>query len=494
MKSPFTASRRMFLRGAGATIALPLLESLMPRRAWAQARPKVRYIQLFSPFGPSERVFWGQRNATLTAHAPNVRYQRLSAISGAISPMFGTEFQSFKNKMSLVRGLDVLARNVNHNFCMTTCASSYREGMDGDHLPPFSGQPSIDALLSASGKVYGSDVPTSRRLVMLNPLTTDQYTRTRSATFLPTSTGDVAMAVPLKQTSAFLESFSSAFGGSATAGVNESRLMSSVWDDYKRVRDSSRISGADRQRLETYMALITDISTGSAACAMPDQDPETQEEIKLDNQFRLLAAAMSCGLTRVASILLGITGPYLDMHQQHHFFLSIEAGNRASTLRDGFARNGQRIARLLGILDAVDDGDGTLLDNSIVYYSQQYGTQIPRLTTASQHLAADMPVMIAGGGGGALNQGRYLDLRAPTVNDANGAAQQRLGVPLNNLLVTIMNAMGLSSSDYELAGRAGYGDYPSTVTPNRRADGDFWLGTEGKRSPLPLLYSGPARG
>lgn len=485
----------MFLRGAGATLALPLLQSLLPRVARAQSRPPVRYIQLFSPFGPSELSYWGTTmSAALTSAGANVHHRRLTDIPGAISLMFGTEFQPFKSKMSLIRGLDVLARNSNHNFCMSTCASSYREGLDGEHYPPFSGQPSVDGVLSASSKTYGANVSASRRLVMLNPVTTDQYTRTRSASFLPTSSGSIAMAAPLKQTSAFLDSFASGFGSENAANANEDRLMNAVWDDYRSVRDGSRISQEDRQRLDSYMGLISDISSGASSCEMPDQDDETTEELKIDNQFRLLAAAMSCGLTRVASILLGMNGTYNDLHAQHHVYLVLDRNNRASTLKDGFQRNGRRVARLLSILDGTQDGAGTLLDNAIVYYSQQYGTQIQNVTT-SQHLPADMPVMLAGGGGGALSQGRYIDLRAPAVRTEAGVLQQRLGVPLNNLLVTIMNAMGLSSSDYEVAGRTGYGDYPDSVTPSaRRADAEFWLSTEGRRSPLPLLYSGPARG
>ena len=70
-----------------------------------------------------------------------------------------------------------------------------------------------------------------------------------------------------------------------------------------------------------------------------------------------------------------------------------------------------------------------------------------------------------------------------------------LGLPLNNLLVTFMNCMGLSSSHYETVAGQGYGFYPATrelsaLTP----DPNFWLSTAGRRSAVPHFYKGPKLG
>ncbi|HET6583423.1 MAG TPA: hypothetical protein VFG69_08245, partial [Nannocystaceae bacterium] len=146
---------------------------------------------------------------------------------------------------------------------------------------------------------------------------------------------------------------------------------------------------------------------------------------------------------------------------------------------DDFRSIGGRIAGLLDLLDGIVEPDGTLLDNSIVYWSMQYGCAVPD----SQHEPRDMPVLVAGGGGGRLAQGNLVDYRL----EGGGP-----GIALNNLLVTFMNCMGLSSSDYELNAGQGYGYYAGSL--DGRPNAAFWASTEGRRSALPVIYQGPALG
>lgn len=482
-------SRRLFLRGAGAALALPFLESLVPRTARAQSTARrVRYIQVQNPYGPTQGLFFGNRT-TNNRVAPDLNTQRLTDIAGNISPIFGAEWNPFKSRMSLVRGIDVLARTANHHYCLTTCASSYAAGIDGDNHPPASGQASIDALLAASARVYDTTVPETRRLVTLNPVTTDDYSRTRSFSWKQASMG-VAMVRPVKQTDAFYSLFSTGFGEGATTDPRETSLLAGVWDDFRAVRDGTRISAADKRRLDAYMGLITDISAGAAECSEPDRDDETGGiETIIDNQFRLLAAALACDLTRVASIILGMSEGYGVRHDEHHQLMGREQNGVVTGLRTDFINNGRRIARLATILDGIDEGEGTLFDNSILYYSMQYGI----LNYGGQHNTIDMALMVAGGGGGMLEQGHYIDYRKELGGGVD--ADNRRGLLINNLLVTFMNTMGLSSSDFELPGRRGYGDYPDNVTANpNRPNAAHWLTDAGKRSPLPFLYKGPVRG
>jgi hypothetical protein len=98
-----------------------------------------------------------------------------------------------------------------------------------------------------------------------------------------------------------------------------------------------------------------------------------------------------------------------------------------------------------------------------------------------------MPVLVAGGANGRLKQGHYIDYRRDDgVADAPGLA-------MNNLLVTFMSCMGMSSSDYETAAGQGYGLYPPDAFAGR-PNGDFWESTDGRRSALPFLYTGEASG
>jgi Protein of unknown function (DUF1552) len=306
-------SRRMFLQGAGgALLSLPLLTSLLPRsaRAAAAARP-LRYIQIGNPYGPTDETWFGKMNHT-QRFAPNVRYQALSDIAGPLSRIVGPAFDPYRAKFSVLRGLDVMVETPNHNYCFTTCASGYASGLDGDEYAPMSGQESLDVLLSKSSKVYPNAVAASRRLVTLNPITTCDYSRNRSFSWAKGSNGPQIVR-PIKQTQAFYDAFASGFESAQAMDAREQRLMNAVHGDYKKVRDGGRLSSADKQKLESYMSLISDIERDLATistCQPPQREAEPDVEATCRNQLRILAATLACDMTRVASIMYGMSAPY----------------------------------------------------------------------------------------------------------------------------------------------------------------------------------------
>ena len=471
------SSRRMFLRGAGLTLAVPWLSSLLPRGAQAGvAAAPVRYIQLLNPYGPSIPLFFGDRTPNVRPE-PNVNLQALDEIGGDISPILGAAFDPFRAKMSVLRGLDVLIENPNHHYVFATCASGYASGVDNDEAAPLSGQESVDMVIARSNKVYGDDVPEVRRVVNMNPVSGDDYSNNRS--FSWRGDGDPQMVRPVKQTQGILDPFAAGFAAAQGDGPDprDQKLVDGVYEDYRRVRDGGRISADDKQRLNAYMDLVRDVIDGSisAICEAPTLDDESDVERTIDNQFRILAAAMACDLTRVASITMGMSQGYGTRHTEHHELY----GATNSGIIDDFKRIGGRVARLLGVLDAITEGEGTVLDNAIVYWCMQYGC----VHIDGQHNNDNMPVLVAGGGGGRLQQGNYIDYRL----EGDGR-----GLPLSNLLVTFMNCMGLSSGDYESSPGGGYGYYNGDF--DQRPSPEFWSSTEGRRSPLPVLYQGPAMG
>jgi len=480
--------RRLFLQGAGASLVLPLLPSLLPRTAQAQTARPVRYVQVMNVYGPNERTFFGSRSTSMRP-MPNVNVKPLSEIAGDFSPIIGAAFNPLKAKFSVLRGIDTLIANPNHHSCFATCASSYAGGLDGDNYPPVSGQESIDVLLSKSAKVYGASTPLARRLVSLNPVTNDDYSDGRSFSFQRNG-NNLQMVSPLRQTQALFDAFSSGFGMSTTTtDTREVDLMQAVYGDYVRTRDSARISAADKQKLEAYMALVNDVAKSvqpttstTTTCAAPTRATESDVEAAITNQFKILAAAMACDLTRVASVTLGMSQGYGARHTEHHAVGAQDGINNPSGLVQDLKAIGNRVARLISIFDSVADGSGTLLDNSIIYWSQQYGIVKP----SGEHEPDNMPVVVAGKAGGALRQGNYIDFRN------EGSSGESRGLPMNNLLVTFMNCMGLSSSDYEKTAGQGYGYYNGNFQD--RPGGTTWSATAGRRSALPWFYAGASLG
>jgi hypothetical protein len=294
-------SRRLFLRGAGAALVLPMLPSLMPKAARSAPEGKpLRYIQVMNPYGPTEELFFGTRTTSQQIE-PHVNVQPLADIDGAISPMIGSDFDPFRTKLSILRGIDTLIETANHHYCFATCASSYANGLDNDNAPPASGQESIDTLIAKSSKVYDGTTPAVRRVVNINPVTTCDYSVNRSFSWQRADQA-LEMVSPVKETGAFFDAFATGFGAAEASDARESTLIQSVYDDYRAVRDSSRISAADKAKLEGYMSLIHDLENGIGSCTAPTFGDETDVEAAIDNQFRLLAAAMACDLTRVSSI------------------------------------------------------------------------------------------------------------------------------------------------------------------------------------------------
>lgn len=477
-------NRRFFLRGlGGAALALPALSSLLPRSARAQsAGPVRRYVQLINPYGPTGALFFGGLTGAAASGGASTR--ALTSVSGPLSSILGTSFDAVRGKVNVLRGIDVLTNNPNHQFCFPTCASGYAPGLDGDGYPPQSGNESIDVLLSNSTKVYAGPVATARRLLNINPLTSDDYSSNRSFSWRQSGTS-VQMASPLKTTNALLDVFMSSFG-MATMPMNDARelsLVQAVGADYRRVRSSPRLSADDKRRLDAYVALIDDLerearATVTAAppvCQGPAAEPGTGPVSLVRTQLRVLAAAMACDLTRVGSVTLGTSAGYGTRHAEHHSIYDLTIP--APLLADfrGFAAHA---GWFMEHLDSIADAGATLLDNSIVYWTMQYGCA----DNGSHHSNTDMPIVVGGRAGGRLATGNFIDYRA-----------QGDGLPMNNLLVTFFNAMGLGSGDYERGGTQGFGLYTNNALDSR-TDRASWLSATGKRTPLPVLYAGPAMG
>jgi hypothetical protein len=449
-------SRRLFLQGMGkATLALPFLPSLLPREARAFSGSPVRYIQYITNTGVYEDSFFPSRNG-LQDVAAGVKGMRLDSISGMMSPILNGPLDPFRKKLSILRGLDCLVDCHMHNQSIpTTAAAQSNQYAPGDN--PYS----VDAILSDSGKVYPN--PAGKQKIVVFAPGGDNYGNYS----FDTQNGKSYYLDLLTSTDALMAKFTWS-GGSIPAsdplsGIKP-KLMQDVYADYKTARDGRRISQSDRTRLEAYMSLINDIVTSLISAPAPStfvcSQPALNAGSDIKNQINIIVAALACQLTNVVSFAQPVSSGGDDaMHFAAHH---VDVTTHTAGLRDMVTPN---IAYFLQKLDEIGEADGTLLDNSIFYYGNEFGS----LEVSDQHVTHGMPVMVAGGAGGRLNPGYYLDYG---------------GSAYNNLLVTFFNAMGLSSSDYERGGQTGFGSY--VKNPNMSAND--------RRQPLPFFYKGSSLG
>lgn len=203
----------------------------------------------------------------------------------------------------------------------------------------------------------------------------------------------------------------------------------------------ARLAKAEQYKLEAHLEGIRDIEKllefsgpGGVTCDVPalatgmdifanDNFP-TLSRVQLDMMVNTLA----CGLTNVASMqwsrgLSPTRFTWLGIGEEHHEISHAGDGDSVaqSQLTQINAWYASEVAYLLGKLDAIPEGNGTMLDNTLVVWGNA-------LAKGNTHSTFPVPFLMAGGASGYFNMGRRLDY---------GDEMQ------NRLLVSICNAMGL---------------------------------------------------
>jgi uncharacterized protein DUF1552 len=199
----------------------------------------------------------------------------------------------------------------------------------------------------------------------------------------------------------------------------------------------------DRQKLEMHLDSVRELEQGLAGGTLScnptapaggfDYESNADYPITSRRHMDVLAQALACDVTRVASIQLGNTGGGNLTPQWPDFGVDINidehniahAYNQSATATDIARREAverfyyEQFAYFLGKLDSIDEGGESLLDHTLVLWTKPIGYN---------HSGDKLLFILAGGANGALQTGRYLE---------------RANEPHNNLLVTCCNLMGL---------------------------------------------------
>lgn len=198
----------------------------------------------------------------------------------------------------------------------------------------------------------------------------------------------------------------------------------------------------DAIKVEKHLDAIRDIEDRLKLEAPTCEPPLDPGEMAFDNnanfpevgalQMEMLVDALACDLTRVASIQFSkatttVTHSWLGHNDPHHGISHGTHANKDELITEVHTWYAERFADFLGLLDSVPepDGEGTLLSNSIVVWGQELSTP--------NHGLANQPFVIAGGGGGVLETGRFLQYG----NEGH-----------HRLLISIGRAMGLNIDSF----------------------------------------------
>ncbi len=204
--------------------------------------------------------------------------------------------------------------------------------------------------------------------------------------------------------------------------------------------DTARLGGTlgagDRRKLDEYLTSIREIEQRIADAAkqpaVPDEAGLTrpagipvtfEEHARL--MFDLLTVAWQTDATRVVTLMMGREGSNrtyrsIGVPEAHHG-LSHHQGNaeKIEKLAKINRLHIELFAALVAKLQKTQDGDGTLLDHSMLVYGSG-------LSDGNRHAHHDLPVLVAGG---VLKAGRHLKYAAET--------------PMNNLFLTLLDRMGV---------------------------------------------------
>jgi hypothetical protein len=212
-------------------------------------------------------------------------------------------------------------------------------------------------------------------------------------------------------------------------------ILDSVQDQVHSILGT--VGGADRRKMDEYLTAVREIETriqSAEQTKVIEVQPgfEKPEGIPFEYgpyatmMFDLAAMAFKSDLTRVVTIVLGREGSLRTYNEigvaDGHHPLS-HHGNRPDWL-DRLSKinqfHTQLFSQFVGQLKTSQDGDGTLLDHSMVLYGSG-------LSDSNRHLHENLPILLFGRGDGSLKPGRHIVYDKPA--------------PMTNLYLTMLDRM-----------------------------------------------------
>ena len=428
-------ARRTFLRGMGATLALPLLDAMVPAMsalAQTAARPVRRLGFIYLPNGVA-RNFTGINYWTPIGEGNSFEF---SPILAPLTP--------YRDRLVVISGL------AQHQ------ADAFDDGANGDHTrgtsswltgvhPKRTEGADVRNGISAdqiAATELGKDtaLPSLELAIDLNFLG-GQCENSYSCAYMNTLAWRTP-TTPLPTENNPRIVFERLFGdgGSPERRLAQARqnrsILDSVIDDLERLQRS--LGPSDRTKVADYLDSVREVERRiqgierRSASDLPDLTqpagiPERfDEHVKL--MYELQWLAYRADITRVVTFMLGRelnfrTYPEIGITEGHHG-LSHHQDNPTQLAK--YARlNTYQTELFSGFLDklkSTPDGDGTLLDHSLFLYGA--GLSNPNL-----HAHYDLPLALVGGAAGQLKGGRHVVYKQET--------------PMTNLLLAMLDKVGV---------------------------------------------------
>jgi len=443
-------SRRHFLKGVGATVALPLLDCMRPLRATAAevaARPR-RGVFVYIPNGVNV-LTWQITEAG--------RSYKLS------EPMMPLE--RHRENITPISGLHHPGGIGQAHVCADSWLTAAKLSMEGGSYHNTVSCDQIMAEVTAPKTRFGSlELSISAGVGQPNNSTTLAWSRD---------------GVPLPAEDNPRTVFNRLFGAEQ-GGVDVQRrrlnrrhsVLDLVLGQAKSLRKN--LGGDDRTKLDEYLGSVRDVEVRTErldawlTIPKPKIDPETTEHLTRNvsrseageyyrTMYDLIVLTLRTDMTRVISYMSGSEGnglaiPEIGIPQTRHE-LSHHNGDPEQMARlsrsDAFIT--EQFAYFLDQLHSIQDGDDTLLDRTMVLFGSG-------MSYGHSHGNANLPIVLAGGKGLGLRHGQHIDYNLPSIKSYNLAnAVEHYGLchkptdgnaRLTNLLLTMMQKMEVNAEQF----------------------------------------------
>ena len=427
---PLQLSRRTFLRGLGVSMALPMMEAMVPKNIHAApldgATP--RLLVFYVPNG---------------IHMPSWTPAQLGA--GYDLPPILAPLATHQDDLLVLSGLNNLSGiasvpgdHARGTGSFLTCMPVFKTEGDNiengvsidQHIAQHIGEQtrfsSLELGLEGGGSTGGCDSGYScaySRNIAWSDASTPVAKEINPREAFDRLFGDMASTLTAEE--------------AARRKLLRTSVLDYVRDDAQRLQ--AKLGVQDRQKLDQYLTGVFElekqiITLESESQCYPGPGPSMTLDLvgKTRAMCDIMVLALQCDQTRVITFMTGNAGSsrvFSNLgHTDGHHYLSHHDNEQAKfqAIEEINIWEVQQFSYLLDQMKTVQEGEGTLLDNSIVFFSSE-------IEDGNAHRHTNLPVLVAGRGAGQINPGRHV---------------QYDGDPIANLYVSFMNMMGVEGSSF----------------------------------------------
>lgn len=439
MVSRKAISRRTVLRGIGTTLALPLLDSMVPALSAQRktaAAPIKRFGVVYTPNGMVMRVWTPEKEGAGFDVTPTLK--PLEPYRDNILVLTGLSSKPPANSPAgAAAGVHARAstRFLTHVIPKRAQGSEISAGISSDQIAAqeLAKHTQLGSLeLALEGRDFAGSCDAGYSCAYTNTISW----RTANAP-LPMENDPRAV---------FERLFGDGGSADPTARIARIKADRSILDSVmERVSDLGRVLGPkDKAKLGEYLDSLRDIerriqkaeeqnaSNINISVSEPAGIPSVYED-HARLMFDMQVLAYQTDLTRVITFMIarelsGRSYPQIGVAESHHpISHHLNDPAKLASLARINVHHTSLFAYYLDRLKSTPDGDGSLLDSVMIIYGAG-------MADSNLHAPSGLPVLVVGGGGGTLSGGRHLKfpLDTPLAN-LNLALLDKLGVPVQTM-------------------------------------------------------------